>query len=66
MPTIMLIFTVFIIIGKFAAITTSVLNDELATNVTVEVCAISDNNMNMVELEQRCFLSCDKVYVITK
>jgi hypothetical protein len=59
----MLIFTIFIVIGKFAAITTSIFNDELATNVTEEVCAISNGNMSMVELEQRCFLACDKVYI---
>ena len=49
--------TAFIIIGKFA----DILNGELASNDTpmIEpVCAVSNNSMNMVNLEQRCFLSC--------
>ena len=63
----MLIFVAFItivvIVGKFAA-TASILNDELASNdttMTEQVCAISNNSRDMVELELRCFLSCDEV-----
>ena len=55
-----------VIAGKFVAIT-SILNDELESNtndttMTEQACAVSSNSMNMVELEQRCFLSCDEVH----
>ena len=47
----MLIFTAFIIVGKFTAIS-SILNDELASNDTTiaeQVCAVSNNSISMVE-----------------
>ena len=64
---IMLIFNTVIVIGlidKFAVVASTV-NDELTSNdatVTEQVCAVSNNSMSMVEIEQRCFLACDEVH----
>ena len=57
-------FMMIVIAGKFMAITS--INDELESNInnttiTEQVCAVSNNSKNMVELEQRCFLSCCEV-----
>ena len=55
---------VFLIFGKFVAILlelTIAASMESDTNVTEQVCAVSNNSMSMVELEQRCFLSCNEV-----
>ena len=37
------------------------MNGELAATTTEQVCTVSSNFMNTVELELRCFLACDEV-----
>ena len=51
-----------IIIVKVAAFASMLaMNGELAATTTEQVCTVSSNFMSMVELELRCFLSCDEV-----
>ena len=62
---IMFMFTAFLIFGKIVAIwalmSGEVASNESNTTMTEQSCAISSNSMSMVELELRCFLSCDEV-----